>query len=434
MSIAPVSSRILDPVFDRAGLRAEFRFPAQSLFQSDLRLINIGVIADTNGDQPNPLLGVMAAIKSITLMDGSTQLDALNFATLWSSFRNAHKSNDDNVSLQRFLKYVQTGYTTQGLFEVADDQIRLQEPKIIEQSQQTYAAKQLDAQRAWISLKDLLPFLRSSLYLPTNVFRQLRLVIEYNSAAELTNLTLDATSVKTTSSDSLLLCEEVGDSDFKMAVMRQYKGVVFSPIEHEQVYVGEVQGLDDAAGQRTVTQNANFLLSGFNNKKLRRVAVVQQPTDAGIVVNNVVIGYGEMASVAAYQATYQFRVNGMNVLAGSGMAGSATGSYANRRLAYLHDAWGVSNIFMGQNVSSLPRLNNLQHAERVGQQDYVGLKIDAQIAELQMSFSRVGVANPAASATFKNNILNQALNLHIFGEVDKAVIMNKDGSYNVVYL
>ena len=431
MSIASVNSRILDPVYDRASGRAEYRFAPNTLFQSDLRLINIGVISDTTADAPNPILGILGAIKSITLMDGSTQLDALNFANLWMSFRNAHKSNNDNSSLQRFLKFVQTGYTTQGNFLMANGVLGTAQPKIVVQGPQTYNAKQLDTDRSWISLKDMLPFLRSSLYLPTNIFKQLRLVIEYNSPAELTNLTLKPVGTKTTSSDSLLLCEEVGDSDFKAQVMKQYKGVVFRPIEHEQVFVPAIGGLTEAGVRTSIAPN-NYLLSGFNNKKLVRVCVIQQGTD-GVVADGDVIGYGDMASVAPYKSAIQFRVNGSNVLAGAGMSGSATGSYANRQLAYLNDAWGVSNIFMGQNVSNLPTTENIGHPERVGQQDYIGLTIDAKISELQLNYSRVGVANISAGDT-KNQKLVQALNLHVFGEVEKAVVMNQSGSYNVVYV
>ena len=70
MAFSNVQSRILDPVLDKSGLRAEFRLPPDSAFLSDLRLINIGVTSTSATDSPNPLLGVMSAIKRIAILDG----------------------------------------------------------------------------------------------------------------------------------------------------------------------------------------------------------------------------------------------------------------------------------------------------------------------------------------------------------------------------
>ena len=430
--VPTISSRILDPVFDRKNQRAEYRFPANTLFQSDLRLINIGISSSYAEDEPLPTLGALAAIKSITLMDGSQQLDALNFATLWNSFRNCCQSNNDNASLRRFLTFVKTGYVTSGQYDSEANQTKLDEPKINPQAPFNYAgvANLIGTQECWISLKDMLPFLRSSLYLPTNVFKQLRVVVEYNSSAEMTNLTQVSTAVKTTTQDSLLLCEEVGDSEFKDMVMKTYKGVVYRPIEHEQVSVPSIDGLTEA-GTQTKEEVNNYLLSGFNAKKLMRMTVIQQPTYCIKDAANIQ-GYGEMASLAAYKSAFQVRVNGVNVLAGQGMSGSPTGSYANRRLAYLNDAWGVSNITMGQNVSGLPRVDNLGNTDWVAQQDYIGLNVAARIAELQINYSRVGVADSTA-APEGNQATTMALNLHVFGEVEKALVMNKNGTYNILY-
>ena len=432
--VAQINSRILDPVYDRKNNRAEFRFPANTLYQSDLRLINVGITTSYAEDEPLPTLGALAGIKRISLMDGSQQLDSLNFATLFNSFKNAHKSNDDNCSLQRFLKFVRTGYVTSGLYATpaATNQTGLAQPKINIQEPFNYPGVQglLSSHQTWLSLKDMLPFLKASLYLPTNVFKQLRVVIEYNSIAEMTNLTKVSTAAKNTTENSLLLCEEVGDSQFKDMVMKQYKGVVYRPIENEQVYVPSITGLTEAGVQTKEAVN-NFLLSGFNGKKLMRMSVIQQPTTIYKAAANI-LGYGEMASLAPYQSAFQVRVNGVNVLAGNGMSGSANASYANRRLAYLNDAWGVSNIFMGQNVSALPRVDNLGQPDYVAQQDYIGLVIDAKISELQVSYSRVGVGS-ATGVAGSNSATSQALNLHIFGETEKALIMNKNGTYNIIY-
>ena len=74
MSFSNVQQRILEPVFDKSGLRVEFRLPSESAFLSDLRLINIGIDSDSATDEPNRLLGVLGAIKRIAILDGSERL------------------------------------------------------------------------------------------------------------------------------------------------------------------------------------------------------------------------------------------------------------------------------------------------------------------------------------------------------------------------
>ena len=433
MSFSNVQSRILDPVFDRKGLRVEFRLPADSAFLSDLRLINIGVSSDNADDSPNPLLGVMASIKKISILDGSTLLDQINVAPIYNAFRNANQVNDSNLSMNRFLKYVRNGYVFQGDYTInAGNQMDIGPPLIKEQNPQTYATSSLNAKRAWISLKDLLPFLRSSLVLPTTIFSQLKVVVEYNSSAELKFLTTKSDATKESSEDALLLCEEIMDGDMKDRLMSAYKGVAYRPIEHELVVADKVDpnsSLANVAGQATREQRNRYLLTGANGKKLIKIAVVQTPTDSSTWLNtNDVVANGDVGSVAQYKTGVQFIVNGVAKLPFSGMTASTTGSYANRRLAYLNDSWGIFNIINNQNAINLSThrtQNYLETPELIGQQDYIGLLIDDNISELQLEYNRTGVVGNA-------NLLQQ-LNLNIFYEVEKAVVVNSNGTYNVVY-
>lgn len=112
----------------------------------------------------------------------------------------------------------------------------------------------------------------------------------------------------------------------------------------------------------------------------------------------------------------------------TGMRPSATGSYANRRLAYLNDSWGISNIINNQNAVALNQPRSADYLENqtlIGQQDYIGMSVDDNISELQLQYDRKGV--------FGNDKLNQQLSLNCFYEVEKAVVMNNDMTYNVVY-
>ena len=436
MSFSNVESRILDPVFDRSGLRVEFRLPAETAFLSDLRLINIGLTSTSATDSPNPLLGVLASIKRVQILDGSTMLDQINVATLYNAFRSANQVNDSNLSMNRFLKYVRTGYVFQGDFSInAGNQFNVGEPVIKEQNPNTYTANAIDSKRAWISLKDLLPFLRSSLVLPTTVFKQLRVVVEYNSSAEMKFLTRDSTATKVSSADALLLAEEVGDGDMKDALMREYKGAVYRPIESEQVIAPAITGLANVAGQGTKAQQNSYLLTGANGKRLIKMAVIQTPTDsttwlnAGGVAGDVK-STGSLASVAQFKTRVQVDVNGVPKLPSAGMVASNTGSCGNRRLAYLNDSWGLFNILPAQNEINYSTHRTQKFfddnlVDSVGQQDYIGIMIDDNIQELKLHYDRTGV--------FGNDNLNQQLQLNCLYEVEKAIVMNNDMTYNVIY-
>ena len=117
------------------------------------------------------------------------------------------------------------------------------------------------------------------------------------------------------------------------------------------------------------------------------------------------------------------------MIAGEGISGSPTGSSGNRQLSYLNDSWGIFNIVSGSQFSALA--NNSRYLPTgitalQGQQSYIGLNIDATIAELQLHYDRTVV--------FDNAKNNQPYNLNLYGEVEKAVVMNKDGTYNVIYV
>lgn len=422
-----VESRIIDPVFDRANLRVEFRLPSMSAFLSDLRLINVGMTSTNGTDSPNPLLGILGAIKRISILDGSTQLDAINLATVYNAFKNANTDNDSNLSVNRFLKFVELGYVAQGDYTITGNQINRDQITFDTQNPITYTGSALNSKKSWLSLKDLLPFLRSSLVLPTTVFKNLRVVVEYNSASAMQYLTKDSSATKSTNADSLLLCSEIGDGDMKEALMREYKGVVYRPIETEQVVAPPITGMDNVAGQGTKKQLNNYRLTGYTGKKLIRLAVVQTPTNSATWLNGTdVKGYADVGSVAQYKTETQLIVNGSAKLPSAGMQGSATATGANRRLAYLNDTWGVFNTIPCQNWINFNDGGNFYaNGGTIGEMDYLGIMVDENIAELRLNYNRTGI--------FGNAKQNQQLLLNIFGEVEKAVVMNKDMTYNVIY-
>lgn len=435
-SLGNVNNIILEPSFDRANNRCEFRFNPDTVYLSDLRLINIGLNSDSATDSPHPLLGLLGAIKKIQLLDGSTVLDQLDNCNIYNAFQNANQSNDSNISMNRNLNFVRTGYVAQGNYTVTTSQFNADQILLQPQFYPNYTANLINNQKCWISLKEMLPFLKSSMILPTGIFRQLRVVIEYNSAADLELLTRVTNAVKSTKSESLLLCEEFQDQATKDALEKEYKGVVYQPVESEKVSVPAASGAVDTAAGNVQEQRNNYLLNGFNNKKLMKLLIQVEQTDKSQFVNaNELVGFGNLGSLSQYHSTVNFRVNGTNILPGAGMRGSGSGlgldsgSYGNRRLGFLNDTYGVFNVIPGQQVINYADRGNFYPNSilgTVGQQDYIGINIFQNISELQLTYNR--------NCVFGADKLNQALNLNIFGQVEKALVMNEDKSYNVIYV
>ena len=62
--------RLIDPIFIQAKLRAEFRLPADSVFQSNLRILGTSITSSAT-DSYSPTLGANGAISAIHLYDGA---------------------------------------------------------------------------------------------------------------------------------------------------------------------------------------------------------------------------------------------------------------------------------------------------------------------------------------------------------------------------
>ena len=190
-SIDNSTLRIIDPIFDKSNFRAEFRLPQDSVFLSNFRLINVG-ISSNQADSYSPTLGTMGAIKAIYLYDGAELLDSIRDFNTYSSFKNLNKSNDSNISLNRHLNYVDIGFVQSGDQSYTDPNL--------DKDDYTLKAQQPIAnnltKNGWISLQGCLSFLRSSMVVPTNLFRQLRVVVEYKDAEALKRVIKDKNPIK----------------------------------------------------------------------------------------------------------------------------------------------------------------------------------------------------------------------------------------------
>lgn len=410
-----ITTRIIDAVFEKKLFRSEYRLQPDTLYLANFRLAGLGV-QSTPAQSLNGLLGQLACIKSIQLYDGNQLLSQQNQASIYNSFKALRHDNDENISLNQALSRNDLGYVTSGnqTYDAATGYSAHDDVKITSQEQYNSSDN-----KAWFSLGDLLPFLKSSFYVPTNVYKRLRLVINWKSAAELKDVVAeDRTHTLSTYDNVTLVVDEMNMSDQREAMMKSYEGLVWSEVEQDSVDLPEVSGI---TADSVKAQANSFLVNGFNGKKLQKLLMVQTPTDSSTWVNgNANSTFSNQGSKALHEAKYQVRVNGSNKIPRANWEGG------NRRLGHLVDAYGEMNTIIGQNVTYLKEgANYIEDADTMGQLDYTGLVVDENVSELVVNVDRTGVAG--------NADLNQRIRLNLFGEVQKAVVMRDNETYNVIY-
>ena len=431
-----VETKILDPVFDRKNFRTEFRLDEHNaVYLSNWRLDGMGIVTNGNLNAYNPILGTFC-MNSIQLYDGNQLLDQILSADLYKAFKTFNNSNDENKSINNWVDRGSYGFETDvvngdnwqdwanNLPNVGD--IRMVSALIDEF---TISDTQGETDHAsWFSLKGFLPILSSSLYLPSMVYKNLRLVINWKNPSQLKEIAVDTSGVFETYENCSLIVDMVRDDKIKDAIVKNYKGVVFRAIEHDRVQVNQI---NPAAGSK-LFQNNRFLVNGFNNKTVERMFVVQTPTNEATHRDpqnaDVNDGIGAMSSMAQLDNQFQFRVNGQNKLPRDGY------TRKNQRLAALVDAYGECCLPTASNFVYVPNMFDLAESldnddfiqGMLGQIDWTGIEIREPVKELIVEYNRGGVdGNPK---------LNQPLRLNMFAECVKAISVGKDMNYVVQYL
>ena len=413
---ASIKTHLVDPVFDTSNFRTEFRLNPDTVYLSNMRLCNLGVTAAgavAAGYQC--LAGCMATISSIQLLDGNQLLDQLLQANLFAAFQQYNKSNSHNVSMETFTAKNTLGYDVR----VAGG---------VKKMAAAYANAGLNTALdttalGWISLGQLLPFLRAQSYVPSNVFANLRLVIEYEQTAATICPQIGANGPVATQ-QPLLIVDELTNESVKSQIMKRYKGASWNSIEHDRVVVPEEATPANAAADHT--KSLTFTVNGFDNKTVHRMLIVASPQVAAANSNGI---FGVLGSKAQHQTAIQIRINGANVFARSGVTN------INERLARLTDSWGSCNTMTNFPGISGTDGDEVIDRDRLGETDYFGCTIAQSVSEMQIDFARrIKSTFGGANAADGNDGLRyrQAIFLNIFCEVPKQLVV-RDGGYNVLY-
>jgi len=434
-----IKTNVYDPILTLNNNRAEWQLPSGSLYLSSLRIHNLGAFLTAGGAiKWNTKGGIYSYIRNITLYDGSVILDQLRNVSEYMAFKNYNKANRNNVSIEKIKKGHSYGFTVGNT-----------DGGVIENAWESkdITANVATTPRYCLDLRDVLPMLRNSQFLPGQLYQNLRLVIEFKR--DTLSTLQDNTSITnlSTLTDTLLVVDELVNEQAVQQALTQYQGVAFSAIEND-AFVVQADGTVNAATTSS-TNTTSTILHGFQDKFVNRLLMFVSPMTALASVG-VAGGTGVLTSGGALRAArlngeiIQLRLNGANMFGGTGISSSA------EKLAMLHDTWGMCNHAPGTELLGLfsqrttaQGISSPEYvADMMNSNSYFGCFIRDRIGSLQVDITQTqyiptGSAFPQAiDNAIQNNqdimLGGQAQQVNVFGEVRKS-IMVEGSNYRVLY-
>lgn len=408
-------THIINPVYDVANQRAEFRFLPDTCYFADARLLDMGAWSASGATAANGILGSECPIRAIHLMDGGVTLDSLNDYPQWRAVQKLQVQNDGAISVGRWLSKNKIGYIVSREMDATKASFGQDQDIVVAQDQGNGVATTADAaQKAWISLKSVFPFLANSTVLPTNVFRQLKLVIEFNSTTQMADLVSTAGKTDVTSTRGLVVIDELEDSDTKVAAMSKYQGVRWSGVVQDR---WQLDAVTAATSPQSITQK----LHGFDGAWVEDLVVKLTPQTVPQTGGGANKPFGSLGSLSVPAASFQVRVNGQNKMPRGGVDKKMAA------LALLTDSIGsictmpfqvmMSDVFNGNGHGAVVE-------DTQGQVAPFAVEIKDYVEDLQVTLGREFKLN--------NPIQAAALNINVFGRVARALVLDGQGGYLVV--
>ena len=460
---------IIDPVFFANKTRAEFRLNHENVAYLSsgcyLCLGGFGTEAILQEVNYNRRTGVAGMVSSIQLLNGGDVLAQLESAGSWMAFKGLNKDNADAFSKQ-MMACSAAGLMNWGIAhgdeqEIISDADGANSTGANIGSRGQPGVSEAQCSLGYVAITEFLKELETLRVLPTAVFPNLRLVVQFTSqlTAILQQQTNTAGAAVTgfTKVRPILVVESISDPETISSMIAGMSSTRLNCIESDQFVVPE--STDDGYGGR---QRIQQQIRGFNSKIVNRILLVNQATHPtlGVIQRNadgtvttlpeIAIDAGSLNSLVQNRLTINARVNGSNIFQGQGIGYDDTqtgtlGSGNNHRLGCLTDTWGDVAICAGGNSVGLvvPLLNfpaSINHviAHKMGAffygSDYTGFRIMDRVSNLEIDFGRTFVEGGVAdTAIMESTAPNQQLNVLVYAEIPK-VLQISGGSYRVAYL
>lgn len=440
-----VKTHIIDPVYSRNNFRAEYRLESNTVYLTNWRLLNIGVVGTAGGKSYNGLVGALGVIKNIALYDDNQLLDQVLEAPTWLGFKAVNNKNQQSMDLESNLRKNRVGNCLSGK-DAGTNMIgiKLDEWEVNAATTGTIAAN--NGHRGYLRLKEVFPLLNNmDGGIPTTVFKNLKVVIEYSQDINDYMGTTDDTNT-TTTEPVLVVDEVVGERGIQK--FGNFRGVQYASIEHDRVNVPALVADADFTNLAPDTLKTTTLnINGFDNKTVGRCLMVKTPTLlASYKTGNDNHRMGKLGSYAMRGEALQVRINGSSLFAGRGLTNPA------QRQAMTNDSWGVCSFEPFSHLSGYSEADAVNRSGKyhggdsdVGNLDYWGWSVNDKVQDFQIDYDRrsnyiFGTATvpPDAGNKAANDVLsnasrfNQAIEINLFCEVYKSIVPT-EGGYQVMY-
>ena len=405
----------IDPITYIQNQRCRFELDGSKVaYLPNMRLLDLGCSSNVATPYSRGL-GVVSLIKNIRLLDARTELSALRTVAPYMFFKSSNHTNSENKSVKSWLQRNNMGHETR-----ATD---ANQAHIYPSGEA--GATAADSKSGIIRLDEMLPFLKDVGVLPTSVFKNLVLEIEFN--ADPLNQILLKTDSEINTLRPVLAVDYIDNQNAvePLTANLMENGVRWLEVETDN---GSMPAVDvsgyGAAEKVNSTVNINSL--AFLDKNVERVLITKQLLDKAQTLNGVnVLAYGIASSVSNLEQALQIRLNGRNILPGfKGVKGD------NARLGLMCDTWGSMDMMPGTNFYQWDQSPSLlAEGKSSGQQDFFGMLLGAKVANLQIQIERETNADTSVTRP-----TNSAQTVNIYGEVHKALTIRPDGSYRIQYV
>tara|TARA_R110002153_G_scaffold187869_1_gene340871 strand:- start:694 stop:1995 length:1302 start_codon:yes stop_codon:yes gene_type:complete len=421
---------LTDPVIDIENNRIEWRLTPNTLFLSDMRILNFGAHKTGLTDMDlNSRAGGWSLVKNIYLQDNGTTLDQLLNANVYMAWKGYNTTNSAGQNMDKFTKANNVG-------RIVNDDQQLDSAILPKPSRASYPAE------TSLRVSDALPFLNGTQYLPTSIFTDLKLVIELTTEGLSAFQDNQAGSVKITANPLLRLNEIVNDEAVAQ-ITSGFNGVAFECYERDIIYAGT------AAADNTTKQKSNshsLLIKGFDNKFINNMLIMPIPTGTKVEMTGapgVLSKGGNLVPIRQINAQTQVIVNGANKLIGNGIQRS------NEVLGLLVDTYGECATELGSTTTGLYAATDQLYAAGADLTDqessqavfatagYIGLPIQDRISSLVLRYDYTSQFNQMSAAANINKIavnkFNTDLNVYVWAGIRKSLTMLGGGQYRVAY-
>ena len=404
-----VKTEIFNAVFDSSLYRSQFNLTNDTLYMSNLRLLNVGLTGIANTKRYNLVNGVNAIIKNITLYSDNTIIDkVINFAD-FSAFQQYNKTNQANSDVSKMLVRNGLGFVYERTpqTEAGEAPLPITIKETFPNAPHTPNASREDTVKGFVNLREVFPILKGATgmqFLHTGMLKNMKLVIEYMTAGAV----VDGTGAIDATTQPILVCDSITDPSVASKFLSEFKQQQWVSSEIESVVLPS----SIVAGR----QSQKFRLTGAESKFVHSILIQKKGSTAVSAL------YNSHGSETMIDEQIQLYTNGSAHLPEQGVVG------AMQRLSLLHDSFGTLNTITC--ASDLPMYNPAEFVDgaldRCGRLDWFGCIINKRITSLDLDYSRLIDAGALAR-------YSQGLTLNVFYGVLKALVKTPKG-FEIVYV